>query len=152
MFSLEDSKWMMQALELAEAASLNGEVPIGAVIVQNGKKIAAAKNRMEELHSSAAHAEILAINTAGQALKNWRLDGATLYVSLEPCQMCWGAIRNSRISRVVFAAGGQEAAEVRVKIEGGLLERESVAILQKFFHKVRKIKGDSGSKFLSCCI
>jgi len=152
MFSSEDNKWMMQALELAEAASLNGEVPIGAVIVQNGEKIAEAKNRMEELHSAAAHAEILAINEAGQALKNWRLDGATLYVSLEPCSMCWGAIKNSRISRVVFAAGGQGAAEIRIKVESGLLEKESVNILQKFFHKVRKIKDDSGSKFLFCDI
>jgi tRNA(adenine34) deaminase len=151
MFSHEDTKWMTMALELAEAASVNGEVPIGAVIVQNGERIAGAKNRMEELYSAAAHAEILAINEAGQTLKNWRLDGATLYVSLEPCPMCWGAIKNSRISRVVFAASGQEASNAEIKIEKGLFEKESVEILQKFFHKTRKIKGDSGSKFLSCC-
>ncbi len=152
MFSSEDNKWMTQALELAKAASLNGEVPIGAVIVQNGKKIAAAKNRMEELHSAAAHAEILAINEAGQTLKNWRLDGSTLYVSLEPCPMCWGAIKNSRISRVVFAANGQDPTNAEIKIEKGLFEKDSMEILQRFFHNIRKIKGDSGSKFLSSCL
>ncbi|MCL2208491.1 MAG: nucleoside deaminase [Fibromonadales bacterium] len=142
MFSQEDHKWMTQALELAENAAANGETPIGAVIVLNGEKIAAAQNRMEEMCSAAAHAEILAINEAGQNLKNWRLDGATLYVSLEPCSMCWGAIKNSRISRVVFAAHG----DAQIKAESGLMEKESVDILQKFFRNVRKTKNDSGNK------
>jgi len=142
MFSQEDHKWMTQALELAENAAANGETPIGAVIVLNGEKIAAAQNRMEEMCSAAAHAEILAINEAGQNLKNWRLDGATLYVSLEPCPMCWGAIKNCRISRVVFAAH----SDSQTKTESGLMEKESVDILQKFFRNVRKTKNDSGNK------
>jgi len=142
MFSQEDRKWMAQALELAEDAAANGETPIGAVIVMNGEKIAAAKNSMEEMCSATAHAEILAINEAGQNRKNWRLDGATLYVSLEPCPMCWGAIKNSRISRVVFAAHG----DTQIKVENGLMEKESVDILQKFFRNVRKTKNDSGNK------
>jgi len=142
MFSQEDHKWMAQALELAENAAANGETPIGAVIVLNGERIAAAKNSMEEKHSATAHAEILAINEAGQTLKNWRLDGATLYVSLEPCPMCWGAIKNSRISRVVFAAHG----DAKINAESGLMEKESVDILQKFFRNVRKTKNDSGNK------
>ncbi|MCL2100733.1 MAG: nucleoside deaminase [Fibromonadales bacterium] len=135
-----DEKWMRMALELAEEAADNGEVPIGAVIVLDGKLIAAAKNRMEELQCATAHAEILAINEASKAIKNWRLDGATLYVSLEPCQMCWGAIKNSRISKVIFAANAD------LNICSGLLAAESTAILQKFFRKVRKKKNDSGVK------
>jgi len=149
MFSPEDVEHMKLALELAKEAAANGEVPIGAVIVLNGKQIAAAKNRMEELCSATAHAEILAINEAGQNLKNWRLDGATLYVSLEPCQMCWGAIKNSRISRVVFAAKDTRKKEQdALKVENSVLEKESVEILQKFFRNVRRIKNDSGNKEL----
>jgi tRNA(adenine34) deaminase len=150
MFSTEDRKWMEQAIKLAEAAALNGEVPIGAVIVLNGKQIATGQNRMEELCNATAHAEILAINEAGERLKNWRLDGAILYATLEPCQMCLGAIKNSRISRVVFAAkdtrniAGTSTCEYSA--ESGLLERESVKILQKFFRNIRKIKNDSGNK------
>ncbi|MCL2284476.1 MAG: nucleoside deaminase [Fibromonadales bacterium] len=140
MFSPEDREWMSLALELAEEAAACGETPIGAVIVLNGEKIATAKNRMEELCSAAAHAEILAINEAGQHLKNWRLDGATLYVSLEPCPMCWGAIKNSRISRVVFAASRNGT------VAGNLMEKESADILQKFFRNVRRAKNDSGTK------
>ncbi len=151
MFSPEDVKHMTLALELAEEAAANGEVPIGAVITSNGKQIAAAKNRMEELRSATAHAEILAINEAAQNLENWRLDGATLYVSLEPCQMCWGAIKNSRISRVVFAAKDTRKNEQEtwdIKVEDSLLEKESAEILQKFFRNVRRIKNDSGNKGL----
>jgi len=142
MFSPEDIKYMTLALELAEEAASNGEVPIGAVIVLNREKIATAKNRMEELHSATAHAEILAINEAGKNLKNWRLDGATLYVSLEPCQMCLGAIKNSRISRVVFAAKDTRNSAPMPHIdaiEGGLMEKESAEILQKFFRNVRRV-------------
>ncbi len=153
MFSPEDVKYMTLALELAEEAAANGEVPIGAVVALNGERIAAAKNRMEELHSATAHAEILVINEAGQTLKNWRLDGATLYVSLEPCHMCWGAIKNSRIARVVFAAKDlreQGTCDVghEIKIESGLLEKESAEVLRKFFRNIRRIKNDSGNKGL----
>jgi tRNA(adenine34) deaminase len=133
-----DSKWMKQALKLAEDAAANGEVPIGAVIVLNGEKIAEAQNRMEELNTATAHAEILAINEASKKLKNWRLDGATIYVSLEPCPMCMGAIKNSRISKVVFAARDNSGPII---IESGLFEAESAEILQKFFRNVRKTKG-----------
>ena len=148
MFSPQDSKWMAQALKLAKAAATNGEVPIGAVIVLNERQIGSGQNRMEELQSPTAHAEILAINEACQTLKNWRLDGATIYISLEPCQMCLGAIKNSRISRVVFAAkSAVEASQQALpSIETGLLEKESAEILQLFFRNVRRIKGDSGNK------
>jgi tRNA(adenine34) deaminase len=146
MFSPEDHKWMVQTLKLAEAAFANGEVPIGAIIVLNDKQIGAGQNRMEELQNATAHAEILAINEASEQLKNWRLDGATIYVSLEPCQMCLGAIKNSRISRVVFAARDTSFCNHLTKMESSLLEKESVEILQKFFRNVRRVKGDSGLK------
>lgn len=144
---MEDEKWMRLALALAEEAAINGEVPIGAVIVHNGAQIAAAKNRMEELQCATAHAEILAINEASKALNNWRLDGATIYVTLEPCQMCMEAIRNSRISRIIFAATAAQATprSCPVICQGPLVE-ESAQILQKFFRKTRKTKDDSGNK------
>jgi len=146
MLPAEDYKWMAQALKLAESAAANGEVPIGAIIVLNEKQIGAGQNRMEELQNATAHAEILAIKEASEQLKNWRLDGATIYVSLEPCPMCLGAIINSRISRLVFAARDTSSYNNSTEIESGLLEKESVEILQKFFRNVRKIKGDSGVK------
>jgi len=146
MFSPEDHKWMAKALKLAEEAAAKGEVPIGAVIVLNEKQIGAGQNRMEELQNATAHAEILAINEASGQLKNWRLDGATIYVSLAPCPMCLGAIKNSRISRLVFAANDTSSYNNSTGIENGLLEKESVEILQKFFRNVRRSKGDSGVK------
>jgi tRNA(adenine34) deaminase len=146
MLSSEDHKWMAQALKLAEDAATAGEVPIGAVIVLNGEQIGFGQNRMEELQNATAHAEILAIREASLHLKNWRLDGATIYVSLEPCQMCLGAIKNSRISRLVFAASDTSLCNNSTKIEHGLFEKESAEILQKFFRNTRRIKGDSGVK------
>ncbi|GBU24721.1 tRNA specific adenosine deaminase [Fibrobacteria bacterium R8-3-H12] len=137
MLPAEDRKWMTQALKLAEDAAANGEVPIGAIIVLNEKQIGAGQNRMEELQNATAHAEILAINEACKQLNNWRLDGATIYVSLEPCQMCMGAIKNSRISRLVFAASDTSFCSNSTEVESGLLEKESVEILQKFFRNVR---------------
>jgi len=95
MLSTEDNKWMAQALKLAEDAAANGEVPIGAVIVLNEQIIGAGQNRIEELQSATAHAEILAINEASKQLNNWRLDGATIYVSLEPCPMCFGQLKTA---------------------------------------------------------
>jgi len=137
MLSPKDNEWMAQALKLAEDAAANGEVPIGAVIVLNEQQIGAGQNRMEELQSATAHAEILAINEASKRLNNWRLDGATIYVSLEPCPMCFGAIKNSRISRLVFAAKDTSSRNNLIEIESGLLEKESLDILQGFFRNVR---------------
>ena len=141
---------MSKALEYAKVAAANGEVPIGAVVVLNGEAIGCGQNRMEELSSATAHAEMLAINEAGHAIKNWRLDGATIYVSLEPCPMCMSAIKNSRISRVVFAASDTrtEANSFSSNTESGLMEKESAEILQNFFRNVRRIKNDSGNKGL----
>jgi len=138
MLSPEDNKWMTQALKLAEDAAANGEVPIGAVIVLNEQQIGAGQNRIEELQNATAHAEILAINEASKKLNNWRLDGATIYVSLEPCPMCLGAIKNSRISRLVFAARDTSSRNNLIEIESGLLEKESLEILQGFFRNIRQ--------------
>ena len=99
-----DPDYMDLALEEAKKAAALGEVPVGAVIVQNGKVIARAHNRRETDQNALAHAEVLAIAQACRALGSWRLENCTLYVTLEPCPMCSGAIINSRIARVVYGA------------------------------------------------
>ncbi|HLP40920.1 MAG TPA: tRNA adenosine(34) deaminase TadA, partial [Fibrobacteria bacterium] len=99
-----DDYFMRQALREAEAAARGGEVPIGCVIVKDGKIIGRGRNSMETLKDPTAHAEILAIGAACAALGNWRLEGCTLYVTLEPCPMCAGAILNGRVSRVIYGS------------------------------------------------
>lgn len=101
---MDDKNYMDLALNEAKKALLNNEVPIGCVIIFNNEVIAADYNRKEQLQSATAHAEILAIEQACKLLKSWRLDECTLYVTLEPCPMCAGAIFQSRIKRVVFGA------------------------------------------------
>jgi len=137
------------ALALAEArdAEAAGDVPIGAVIVQDGKVIAAAGNQREQLKDPTAHAEVLAIRQASKALGGWRLPETTLYVTLEPCAMCAGAIILARIPRVVFGAwdpkagaGGsildvlaQPGLNHHPEVEGGVLREECAAMLSNFF-------------------
>src|SRR5688572_19674601 len=99
-----DDHFMRQALREAEAAAREGEVPIGCVIVKDGKIIGRGRNSMETLKDPTAHAEILAIGAACAALGNWRLEGCTLYATLEPCPMCAGAILNGRVTRVVYGS------------------------------------------------
>ncbi len=98
------NKYMKEALLLAEKAGQSGEIPVGAVIVKNGKIIATGVNRREEKHSALGHAEIEAIHNACENLGTWRLDGCELYVTLEPCPMCAGAIISSRISKLTYGA------------------------------------------------
>ena len=100
----EDLQWMERALELARCAEAEGEVPVGAVVVANGEVIGEGWNRPIALHDPTAHAEIHAIRDAAIQQKNYRIPGSTLYVTLEPCAMCAGAIVHARIERVVFAA------------------------------------------------
>ena len=104
---------MAQALELARRAASTGEVPVGAVIVYQERVIAAAHNQREQLHDPTAHAEMIAITQAAEALGNWRLSGCTLYVTLEPCPMCAGAIVQARIPRVVYGADDPKAGAAR---------------------------------------
>lgn len=147
-----DKKFMERAITLAKIAAAQGEVPVGAVVVRNGEIIGEGYNRCEELSSPTAHAEIMAINAAAKTQKDWRLGGCSLYVTLEPCPMCAGAILNSRLSEVVFGAfdnrAGSCANESVVNlfslgyenpptVYGGIMEEECKTILREFFEKRR---------------
>lgn len=145
---------MKQALAEAYKAKDKDEVPIGAVIVLDGKVIARAHNLMEKTQLATAHAEILAINKACKKLKSWRLDGAQLYVTMEPCPMCAGAIVNARIKKVYFGAyepkSGSAESKFRVltdsglnhstDFEGGIMENECANIIKNYFKGKRKQK------------
>lgn len=147
-----DILFMREALLEAEAAALDDEVPVGAVMVRNGEIIARARNRREKDKNPLSHAEIKIINDTCRALGGWRLVDCTLYVTLEPCPMCAGAIINSRIERVVFGAFDEKAGAFgtminlteyplfKPQITGGVLKDECSAILSEFFKKKRKPK------------
>ncbi len=146
-----DREMMLQALEQAERAGSLGEVPVGAVVVLGGRIIARAHNLRETTHDPTAHAERLALTMAGQALGSWRLDRCTLFVTLEPCPMCAGAIVQSRIQRLVFGALDPKAgacrslyrlvddprANHRVRLTSGVLAVESATLLSNFFRDQR---------------
>jgi tRNA(adenine34) deaminase len=147
-----DSLAMRAALDCARAAYARGEVPVGAVVADSGGAIVArAANAPIATHDPTAHAEILALRAAGQALGNYRLSGSTLYVTLEPCAMCVGAIVHARIARLVYAAAdpksgacgsaldlaGSGAFNHRFEVGRGVLEQESAALLKKFFAERR---------------
>lgn len=147
---LQDESMMREALKEAEKALRQGEIPVGAVIVQNGEIIARAHNLCEMERSATAHAELLAIQAASRALGRWRLSDCTLYVTLEPCPMCTGAAINARIGRIVYAAKDARAGacgslvdlptyslESHPICESGLLQQESLSLLRSFFIKLR---------------
>ncbi|MEG1886797.1 MAG: tRNA adenosine(34) deaminase TadA [Oscillospiraceae bacterium] len=146
----DDIKFMSRALELAHIAADIGEVPVGAVVVKNGEIIAEGINRRETQKNALCHAEIEAINAACQKLGGWRLVGCKLYVTLEPCPMCAGAIINSRLESVVFGASDKKCGSVgsivnlfefpfnhKPKIVGGVMEDECAEILKNFFKRLR---------------
>jgi tRNA(adenine34) deaminase len=149
---LGNERWMRRALELADKAQIDGEVPVGAVIVKDGQVIGEGWNHPIASHDPTAHAEIGAIRAAGAALKNYRLTGSTLYVTLEPCPMCAGAIVHARIARVVYgapdprvgAAGSvynllqSETLNHRAEISGGVLAEECAEMLRGFFQSRRR--------------
>lgn len=143
--------YMRQALALAHEAAGAGEVPVGCVIVQGGAVVGRGRNRREEKHSALSHAETEAIAQANAALGSWRLEECALYVTLEPCPMCAGAILNARLRRVYFGArdrgmgacGGvmnlfMEEFPHRPALVGGLLEEECAAVLGDFFRRLRR--------------
>jgi tRNA(adenine34) deaminase len=143
---------MAEALAFARIAFAEREVPIGAVVVRDDRMIGRGRNRREQLHDPTHHAEIEAIREAAAALGTWRLDGATLYATLEPCAMCAGAAVNARIARIVFGctdpkAGycgtlGNVAQDARLnhrcRVDGGVLGTESADLLQTFFKGLRE--------------
>ena len=140
---------MREALRLAKKADKLGEVPIGAVVVLDGKVIGRGYNLRTKLQMATAHAEMRAIDRACKKLGSWRLEGAEIYVTLEPCPMCMGAILNSRIERVYFGAYEQKGRSLThelaaanllnhtVEVTGGILEAECSAILTNFFTAMR---------------
>ena len=148
---MENSDYMRYALSLAEEAAENGEVPVGCVIVDgSGKIIGRGRNRREETGKATAHAEIEAIEMACDAKKDWRLDDCSLYVTLEPCPMCAGAIINSRIGKLYYGAkepkSGSCGSIINLFMEnygyspeiyGGLLGKECAGVMRDFFEKIR---------------
>ena len=146
-----DAAWMRRAIELAEACSEHGDVPIGAVVVREDAEIAAAGNERELRGDPTAHAEILALRAASEAIGTWRLEGCTLYVTLEPCAMCAGAIVLARLDRVVFGAADPKAGFTgslgnlvqddrlnhRVELEGGVEAGVGGDLLRSFFRERR---------------
>ena len=142
---------MLEALNLAKEAGENGEVPVGAVIVKDGKIIAKGRNEREKKQNALSHAEIEAINNACNTLGSWRLEGCEMYVTLEPCPMCAGAIINSRIKTLVFGAYDSKMGSIdsvvnlcdypynhKVEVYGGICEDECLSVLQEFFKDLRK--------------
>ena len=158
--NLNDEPFMHLALEQAQQAFATGEVPVGAVAVRDGEVIALGSNSREANQDPTAHAEMIAIRAAASRLKTWRLTDTTLYVTLEPCSMCAGAMIQARISRLVFGAFDPKAgacgsicdllAEPRfnhqVRVDSGVLENECGAILQNFFQQLRQGEHEKGTK------
>ena len=145
---------MREALAEAERAASRGEIPVGAVIVRDGEIIARAGNTREQGHDPTGHAEINVIRAACEALGNWRLTGCTLYVTLEPCPMCAGAILAARLERVVFGASDPDAGCLgsrihlfdigfanRPWVKRGVLEEECTGLLRSFFRERRQDSG-----------
>jgi tRNA(Arg) A34 adenosine deaminase TadA len=146
-----DIRWMRTALREAERAAVEDEVPVGAVVIQEGRLIARAHNRPLRLNDPTAHAEVLALRRAGRKLGNYRLNGCSLYVTIEPCAMCASALTHARVRRLVFGArdpksgAAGSALEVlnhpklnhRVEVVSGVLEQDCSALLREFFRRKR---------------
>ena len=150
----DDEKWMKIALQEALKAEAEGEVPIGAVLVKDGFLIAQAHNQPISTSDVTAHAEIQLLRAAGKELQNYRLTGTNLYVTLEPCAMCFGAMMHARIERIIYGAYDQKTGvcgsceDLRdancfiqeINITGGVLENECSQLLQSFFKSRRQIE------------
>jgi tRNA(adenine34) deaminase len=148
----DDERYMAEALRQAQLAAAAGEVPVGAVAVADGHIVGRAGNQREQLKDPTAHAEMLVLTQAAAARDSWRLDGVTVYVTLEPCAMCAGAMVLGRVGRLVYGAADPKAGACgsvmnvidhpalnhRVPVEGGVLARECGAVLREFFAIRRK--------------
>ena len=139
----EDARWMGLALEEAQAAADEGEVPIGAVVVCEGELVARAHNRRETDADPAAHAEFLAMEAAARALGRWRLTGCTVYVTLEPCLMCAGLMVNARIDRCVYGAADPKGGAL-----GTLYDLSCDARLNHAFEVTPQVRGDESAELL----
>lgn len=150
---MDDVKWMKEAIKQAKKAESYDEVPIGCVIVKDDKVIARGYNKRETLQQSIAHAEIMAIQKACKKLNTWRLEDCILYVTLEPCPMCAGAIIGSRIQKIYIGTMDEKAGACgsvlnlldypfnhKVEVETGLLQESCKTILQQFFKELRQLK------------
>lgn len=160
LFTDRDIQWMKEALALAQKSFDVHETPIGAVIVKDGRIIGRGCNLRNLRKSSLAHAEIRAIGQACQAVGDWRLEGCTMYVTLEPCPMCAGALVQARIDRVVIGAMNPKAGcagsimnlleeprfNHQVRVDRGCLAEESAALLKRFFRDLRIVKHQTGYK------
>ncbi|MCA9447933.1 MAG: tRNA adenosine(34) deaminase TadA [Candidatus Omnitrophica bacterium] len=150
----QDLRWMERSLELAQKAYQDGEVPVGAVIVRKGVVIGEGFNRREIDQDPTSHAEVVAIRAAAQTIRGWRLDESTLYVTLEPCIQCCGAILLARIPRLVYGCDDPKAGGVRslytllkdkrlnhrVEVTPGVMAEECGEILTRFFEGLRRVK------------
>ena len=146
-----DHQFMRQAIEQAQLAALEGEVPVGAVLVRDGKVISKAFNQPITHHDPSAHAEMLALRAAAKAEENYRLPGSTLYVTLEPCTMCAGAMLHARVDRVVYGAPDPKTGAAgsvldvfsskqinhQTTVEGGVMDEECGELLRSFFKERR---------------
>ena len=149
---MDDAAWMAEALREAELAASEGEIPVGCVIVRDGQLVARGHNLREQTGDPTAHAEVVAIRRAAQALGCWKLEGCTMYVTLEPCPMCAGAISQARISRLIYGASdpayGCAGSVYRIPedpafnhfctCDGGVREAECRSLLERFFQNQRR--------------
>ncbi len=151
MHGLDDVGWMREALALGEAAGREGEVPVGAVAVHDGRAVGRGRNRRETANDPFAHAEMEALREAVRTLGRWRLTGVTLYVTLEPCSMCVGAMLAARLDRVVWGAGSPKAGALgglhdvtaaahnhRFEKTGGVAADACAELLKRFFDDLRQ--------------
>jgi tRNA(adenine34) deaminase len=157
---MTDEFFMQSALEQAQTAAAAGEVPVGAVVVHKGQVIATGRNSPIEGHDPTAHAEIMALRAAAKALGNYRLPDCELYVTLEPCAMCSGALLHARLKRVVFGASDPKTGAAgsvinlfdqpqlnhQTALQGGVLANEAASILKDFFNRRRLEKRSQGPK------
>jgi tRNA(adenine34) deaminase len=147
----QDEKWMREALLLARQAETVGEVPVGAVLVKDGILLGSGWNQPIGAHDPTAHAEVMALRAAAGSIGNYRLTGTTLYVTLEPCAMCAGAMVHARVARLVYGAAdpktgaagsvfdltGTDKLNHRLEVEGGVLAEECGGLLREFFSRKR---------------